>query len=1796
MSHSFEDLYNLYNNQPDDINAGIDYFRENNIRRIDIKQRDDQAEIVMIDTDGAVHRASGQMPAPPPQDSQAPVVEKDEGYEGNVTDDPLTKQERSLVDPNPDTRFFMSADAYHNGPVPRNIFDGLSMDNQGQWFKTYREGLRYRYNPPRETINDPTSAEDLLRIQETSALKFKYKFIKSMAINLKPLKFPFTVKTRAANRNPRNLREPAIKVPFTLKDAIYFATLHPHIIAGFLRTGASFKLLYLEDMSDDDAPGTVYAREVMQTRRMFIPTATNPPRKPITPTTAQTTLTKVERQEIKKASESVQKQVSETERSVTETPGQAASAIQLDGSKPSNRQILFATNLALGANRTWLSQMPNAKSRQDVATVGNLVAKQLNKIMQAVDDEGLLEVENQPKFINIDEYVGDFYDTTFDPQKNKLDYEIKRVGSYVFIQKLHNPPTPTDAEEDEEEDSANISSETKPSEAVNYDDWTTNAPDQRGATICYLNPRYPESISPTGGPSSYFVVMRAPTGVDTQQQYADRAANLRNTMYQALCKKYNKPVTDMPSEIPFEQKPYFYARPNAAPLILLVIRQEDFEEIAAFGNIKSNLDELTLQRAILASQRRADKNISFDLETMDALFAKVSKTTKRYANTITKQGLRKSDVGVNLHAIALRLEQFPERLRMALTYNGVFPDPGDQIQMGFTNEYEPLHIIHKSTMHFGGFKRNTIEDELAPPNANQGQNPMQNMEPENQFPPELLTGEDYFPRYDKTTFGYVFYAQDMDKNIYADQMIPWVDFIRDFTFPAPKINPTTVNDRPKNASEDEDFPSMDLTDMATDIEGDNLTSTDQSYADKPSSSSSNQTRSLTQGQKVSEAQNIQSFNKKAKNLERRVKSLEPLVEDAVMNCGNLPNLLDQIKELEDLFDLVLDGISLDELFASLRDSLLQDLQKLFAMKDIAEGFTPDLLAGGNAGVSNQQGVGLSDALLSARASDLVCSPSSQFEEFLQNDLACALDQIGDSLKNKLLDRNNINNIPLDQLINDIDKVRNLFGIRIPFIPIEGLLSFILKLVIEILKEVLKQVLVALVQEALEKFLNCDNIPTLEGDLAKLGDIVNPAQLLDYGRSQLENLIEGIDIERLLDKLGIEIPLEQLMAIFKKVSDALNTMEMLALLSGNAGPLIMRIVRDQFEGLLPDDIIDLLFEKIGDNIPQEIKSDIVPEEFYVDYCNKGDYVRAAVAGLQLLRDKGLSNEDIKNQTDDEIKRAADKIKSMCDFEDLANNALVNALNNIPAPDAIMSLQNESSAATSGLDQAFILADAKAFILGRTPPKYGGFDIGSIPLSPFDEGTYGTEQIITEENLDLRGSGGEDAERVAISYEANNDQFKIGDLKITVSEPTESQDDFDPNAQLNNPTDVNTNQITIIVHRTTLNTNALLDEEGQFRRETTEALKNNRDVLVFLQTQADRVYSKTKATSNQQTGQISRPEWSRWIRQMLKSHQEEVYGFGITSEEIINSHIRGSEADGSAAYIRPPQAHEEGKYPYPFIDSVVLDRGNDMELFNAYFRKDDINTKPNPRQQYFDSGLFNSGRVYEKLYDGLIDEPKLVNAGPIYEKRIKRTNTVSGICNRIAPFLCAIWPILDTSETSKIRFCAPDGNIDTDRVFREIIQNYLLRMVIFSLQNSGVYDLYRKVLAEDNFDIEAVVQIYLEGIFVDSPTKNNHTVYEDISLNDLWTDASGEDYDDYVWIGNEQEARFPDQVQNRARTFAFEDVRAQITRNMYPVEVLLAASTIYLHASSNTTSLLGATFTQAIGYADGMLKKLLVNPIL
>ena len=115
MSHSFEDLYSLYSNQPDGPDAEIQYFRENGIRAIRLLAQGERATIIMEDAQGRTHEASGQIPQP---DERVQAAQEDLGYEGAVSSDPLTIEERSVIDPAGVPSFFIAGDAFHGGQVP----------------------------------------------------------------------------------------------------------------------------------------------------------------------------------------------------------------------------------------------------------------------------------------------------------------------------------------------------------------------------------------------------------------------------------------------------------------------------------------------------------------------------------------------------------------------------------------------------------------------------------------------------------------------------------------------------------------------------------------------------------------------------------------------------------------------------------------------------------------------------------------------------------------------------------------------------------------------------------------------------------------------------------------------------------------------------------------------------------------------------------------------------------------------------------------------------------------------------------------------------------------------------------------------------------------------------------------------------------------------------------------------------------------------------------------------------------------------------------------------------------------------------------------------------------------------------------------------------------------------------------------------------------------------------------------------------------------------------------------------
>ena len=72
--------------------------------------------------------------------------------------------------------------------------------------------------------------------------------------------------------------------------------------------------------------------------------------------------------------------------------------------------------------------------------------------------------------------------------------------------------------------------------------------------------------------------------------------------------------------------------------------------------------------------------------------------------------------------------------------------------------------------------------------------------------------KNYFKIYKQTELAYVFFAEDIVKSNPKGgsnrNLMPWVDFVRKYTYPAPTINPTKVNNKNKLTDDEDDITTL----------------------------------------------------------------------------------------------------------------------------------------------------------------------------------------------------------------------------------------------------------------------------------------------------------------------------------------------------------------------------------------------------------------------------------------------------------------------------------------------------------------------------------------------------------------------------------------------------------------------------------------------------------------------------------------------------------------------------------------------------------------------------------------------------------------------------------------------------------------------------------------------------------------------------------------------------------------------------------------------------------------------------
>jgi len=1760
----------------------------------------------------------------------------DQDLAGNPEPDlrPLSNEEKSQVDANPDPSPFLDANAWEPS-IPSSTLERAGIEGN-TWLQQYHQ-----------------------KTKSDRLIQFKQKWIHYCVKKYISFAFPYRL-----TRNRFTAQR--INTTIDYQDVLYYAALHPHTIAGFSERrdkegNIKHVYQYLEKYTIENEPGIVYCRRIMDARGMIIQSATTPIENPVTPDHKEVVPTAEEGREIK---ESADKAASETkdlqpkprpqrtasqrreeqaarraqpdhdpqnpaatedreavytggygsltwgytltdgstgflDRPTSKNIGKMIGSLELSNSGSNNvtvtrTQWTDVTNLAVqygfydtkndpgkqryiyrlkinqGQNITPVPpprdpERGNGQNIEGVVPFERLAQIYLgaqsyeNRIEALGSTRGNLEairtkaairqeqldyyrshgiaglrkkyVGNAPNQVVAYSYVraNDQFGTPIEVREpTRTPDEERRARRALpgdrtyFLEKRVKTESALDdippAQRDEEANGTRTATE-----AVNFDDWKTNVPKEKGEIFAYFNPRMP-----LNGDGSYWAVGTATDSIITKDDFEQQRDAERLRFYNAICRRFDKPeVEEIPQAIDYSFIANFPERPNSQASMRFFITKDDFLDASQDQN--TSLDVLTITRAIKASNERSKKKISHSLKELEDIGKKVDKVLSEYQRIIngrsfSNRGKKEAQIGMKaLHTEANKVKNFHRRMRDYLEEQKIEFTDDDQIEICLTDDFKMLHIIHKSKVYFSGFYRDTIDNEIGVSFNLQNE----------QFPRQLLSGRKIISRsYNQTTFGYLYFAEEIIKEhskIGKRDLMPWVKFLQLYTFPVPEIKP----DQAKPLQDtDEEGPS----DIEPIVSGDGV-------ATGQGVTNSLEPRSVTEGSLVAYEADPEKEERESARASR-VKNMETKAQDAVLNCDNLPELAKQIKSIEDIFDIVLDRLTLLELFGELANKSMQDLKKNFALLDLVEGFSPE----GANGFSNR------------------------FNQFVDQELSCVMDFVGKSLVEELfngakLEDLDINN--LEDIINS-ERVQDYFGIELPFIPIMGLMDFIRKIVKESLEKALTQVLLALVLEGLESYLGCDDLPgSLPNDIASR--LPDPTKALDYGAKKLNDLLkeQGVDLEAIANKFNTT--LENIENFMEVLSSTLNAAEIRSLLEGDPGPLLLAIVEEIMErfGLDPDEGKNT-FREIGQSIPRDVLLDFVPEKYYVEFCDERDFINAAQVSRDLLRDKGLTDEDQKSQAQDNIDAAAEKLKSLCDIKSLAEDSLSSALANIEAPSVVKDIQQSSESALKSSANNSMFREAEKFMLASS--KQGGFFSGGDRV---DCVTMGDEN---EQTKVVIGSSNpqQPQDREKIRYLDQIGQYALGDLQLYIGEQDETEFDK-PNK--------------IMIYRRGVDLQQMLDNPN--------LAQDNRNVLVNLTLPAliDGQDVENYGGRTREAVDLL-PSWRADI------HTQLVHGLSVNRNQIVGSF---SKAD---AILRPPTEQEIGSYPKPFLDKTVYDKGDGLEFLNAAFSFGFGQAKPSKssRQSYIESPLFDIETAYNILYAPIEDAPTLINAGPNFEKKTKRTNMLVGLSARIYPYFCSIWPIFSDSRTERgfrntfsggrIQFPASDIE-NPDLIMRKMVVNYLARKVRFDLEDERLDEVYNKVIQED-YSLEEVIDAIVEPLFSDPVSNSQNILNQSPRANYR---AMFTQYFDLVPRQSkttvlQSALRLAESGQLPARQLGEAEVdylvrifaRSAPDSVYSPTQALCAMATIYLDASTNIDSLVGTTFSSTKNSADTILKKM------
>jgi hypothetical protein len=437
-----------------------------------------------------------------------------------------------------------------------------------------------------------------------------------------------------------------------------------------------------------------------------------------------------------------------------------------------------------------------------------------------------------------------------------------------------------------------------------------------------------------------------------------------------------------------------------------------------------------------------------------------------------------------------------------------------------------------------------------------------------------------------------------------------------------------------------------------------------------------------------------------------------IIEDPILSCGT--DIEDMIQDIEDLYGTVLNKFSISKLLSASAEKAKNEMRNQAAIfaDSVEEGIEQEV---------------------------------KKVIDSVVKELECGVDIAKGKIEDKFLSP--LKEIPnANELLSHFELPEMTFDL--PSFKIKSFLSYIKDVIEETAIEMIESMLISMVTEMVKDYIDCEKLISVDGIKDKGGGLFDPFSKAAFGQVDLSDLVSPESVKNIANSLGI--PEGKIDDLNYKISEVVTPEEMLSLLNDEASEAVLRrltpIIKETLQGVanMTIEILASYLGRVGDNMPQEAKDRIFEAKTEATFCSDLDYEDAAKVLRDILGDR--ANIEAKAA----FNRNKEKLKSLCGLKKDTQDALSEAITEMPIPDKL-------SAAAKIADDA-ITKGHRDIIAPYLESFYRGKVIG----------TRGQEEAQSEANFKVYTNEGEyPAIRFGVSDNAADPYFRLGKWAMRIT---------------------------------------------------------------------------------------------------------------------------------------------------------------------------------------------------------------------------------------------------------------------------------------------------------------------------------------------------------------------------------------------------------------------------------------------